>query len=72
MKKIHTPLMIQHGGADLRVPLSQGSEFYHAIKRQGKEVEFILYPYMSHGPYLPHIQIDVMRRNIDWFEKLLD
>ena len=30
-----TPTMIQHGEADVRVPISQGYEFYNALKVKG-------------------------------------
>ena len=32
---VKTPTLIQHGEADVRVPISQGYEFYNALKRQG-------------------------------------
>lgn len=35
VKGVKTPTMIQHGEADVRVPISQGYEFYNAIKTEG-------------------------------------
>ena len=35
MKNVTTPTLVLHGEADVRVPTSQGYEFYHALKREG-------------------------------------
>nr|AXK90333.1 acetyl xylan esterase superfamily [uncultured Pyrinomonas sp.] len=35
VKGVTTPTMIQQGDADVRVPISQGYEFYNALKTQG-------------------------------------
>jgi dipeptidyl aminopeptidase/acylaminoacyl peptidase len=35
VKGVTTPTLILHGEADVRVPTSQGYEFYNALKRQG-------------------------------------
>src|SRR6185503_16676031 len=34
IKGVSTPTLIQHGEADVRVPISQGYELYNALKRQ--------------------------------------
>ena len=41
---IETPVLLQHGDADIRVPISQSEELFAALKRRGKTVEFIRYP----------------------------
>jgi fermentation-respiration switch protein FrsA (DUF1100 family) len=35
VKAVTTPTMIQQGEADIRVPISQGYEFYNALKVKG-------------------------------------
>ena len=39
VKKVKTPVMLNIGKVDLRVPPSQGYEYYHALRAQGKYVE---------------------------------
>ena len=49
-------------------PTSQGYELYNALKRQGCTVKMVLYPRTPHGPREPKLLLDVMRRNVEWFE----
>ncbi|HEX6284419.1 MAG TPA: S9 family peptidase, partial [Pyrinomonadaceae bacterium] len=44
VKGVTTPTMIQHGEADVRVPISQGYEFYNALKVQGVETRMLVLP----------------------------
>jgi dipeptidyl aminopeptidase/acylaminoacyl peptidase len=67
VKGVSTPTLIQHGGADQRVPTSQGYEFYNALKRQGVPVKMVVYPRQPHGLQEPKLQLDAMRRNLEWF-----
>jgi dipeptidyl aminopeptidase/acylaminoacyl peptidase len=69
VKGVSTPSLILHGEADLRVPISQGYEFYNALKRQGATAKMVVYPRMPHGPVEPKFQLDIMQRHIDWVEK---
>lgn len=66
---VTTPTLIQHGEEDLRVPLSQGLELYTALKQRGVPVQMVIYPRQGHGVGEPKLQIDVMRRNLEWFER---
>ncbi len=67
VKGVSTPTLIQHGEADQRVPISQGYEFYNALKRQGVTVRMVVYPRQPHGLQEPKLQLDAMKRNLDWF-----
>jgi dipeptidyl aminopeptidase/acylaminoacyl peptidase len=69
VKGVTMPTLIQHGEEDKRVPLSQGKELYNALKRQGVEVEMVIYPRQEHGPSEPRLIMDVMQRNLDWFDR---
>jgi dipeptidyl aminopeptidase/acylaminoacyl peptidase len=69
VKGVTTPTLIQHGEKDERVPISQGYELYNALKRQGCPVEMVVYPRTPHGPQEPKLLLDVMERNVRWFEK---
>lgn len=64
-----TPALILHGQADIRVPISQGYEYYQALKRQGVTAKMVVYPREPHGPIEPKFRLDIMQRHIDWVEK---
>jgi len=66
-----TPTLIQHGDADLRVPISQGYELYNALKAQGVPTRMIVLPRQPHGPNEPKMQVAAMQSNLDWFDKYL-
>jgi len=71
IKGVKTPTMIQHGEADIRVPISQGYEFYNALKAQGVPTRMIVLPRQPHGPNEPKMQLAAMQSNVEWFEKYL-
>jgi dipeptidyl aminopeptidase/acylaminoacyl peptidase len=67
IKTAHTPMLIQHGGKDQRVPLSNGMELYRALKARGVPVELFIYPDMAHPITKPRENRAVMQQNLDWF-----
>ncbi|MCI0624768.1 MAG: S9 family peptidase [Acidobacteria bacterium] len=69
VKGVSTPTLIQHGDADLRVPVSQGYEFYNALKRQNVPVKMVVYPRQPHGIQEPKMMLDAMQRNLEWFDR---
>lgn len=71
VKGVTTPTLIEHGDADIRVPISQGYEFYHALKVQGVPTRMLVLPRQPHGPTEPRMQLAAMQANLDWFEKYL-
>ncbi|MEO6050237.1 MAG: S9 family peptidase [Pyrinomonadaceae bacterium] len=71
IKGVSTPTLIQQGDADVRVPISQGYEFYNALKLQGVPTKMLVLPRQPHGPTEPKMQIAAMQANLDWFEKYL-
>ncbi len=72
IKNAKTPTQVIHGANDLRVPFTQGQEFYNALKRKGVDTEMIVYPRTPHGPTEPKLLMDVTPRIMTWFEKYLD
>jgi dipeptidyl aminopeptidase/acylaminoacyl peptidase len=70
-KGVTTPTLVQHGEADVRVPVTQGYEFYNAVKQQGVPVEMLVLPRQPHGPTEPRMILKLMQTNLDWFEKHL-
>jgi dipeptidyl aminopeptidase/acylaminoacyl peptidase len=71
VKGVSTPTLIQHGEADLRVPIAQGYEFYNALKQQGVPTRMVVLPRQPHGPNEPKMQLICMQSNLDWFDKYL-
>ncbi len=71
VQNVQTPAIIQHGDADIRVPLEQGLQFYNALHRRGVPVEMYIYPRQGHALSEPRLLADALRRNLDWFTKML-
>jgi len=69
IKSVKTPTQVIHGANDLRVPFTQGQEFYFALKRMGVDTEMIVYPRTPHGPREPKFLMDVSPRILAWFDK---
>ena len=69
IKNTTTPTQIIHGANDLRVPFTQGQEFYRALDRLGVDTEMVVYPRTPHGPREPKFLMDVSDRILSWFEK---
>jgi dipeptidyl aminopeptidase/acylaminoacyl peptidase len=69
--RVQTPAIIQHGDADTRVPLEQGLQFFHALKRRGVPVEMYIYPRQGHALSEPRLLADALQRNLDWFTQML-
>ena len=69
VKHVTTPTQVIHGAEDLRVPFTQGQEFYRALRRRGVATEMVVYPRTPHAPREPKYMMDVSRRILDWFEK---
>lgn len=72
IKNVKTPTQVIHGANDLRVPFTQGQEFYNALKRKGVDTEMIVYPRTPHGPQEPKLLMDVSPRIMKWFEKYME
>jgi dipeptidyl aminopeptidase/acylaminoacyl peptidase len=69
VKNVTTPTLVLHGEADVRVPTSQGYEFYHALKREGVTTRMVVYPRQPHGPTEPKFILDIMQRHLDWVDQ---
>jgi dipeptidyl aminopeptidase/acylaminoacyl peptidase len=66
-----TPMLIQHGSDDRRVPLSNALELYRGLQAMGVPVELFVYPGMGHPITKPRENHAVMCQNWDWFAKYL-
>ncbi|HLL16009.1 MAG TPA: S9 family peptidase [Pyrinomonadaceae bacterium] len=69
--RVKTPLMITHGEQDRRVPIAQAEQYYRALRKRGVETVFVRYPRAGHGITEPNHQIDLVRRQLEWFDKHL-
>ena len=69
IKNVTTPTQVIHGAQDLRVPFTQGQEFYNSLVRLGVDTEMVVYPRTPHGPREPKFLMDVSERILTWFEK---
>jgi dipeptidyl aminopeptidase/acylaminoacyl peptidase len=69
IKNVTTPTQVIHGAQDLRVPFTQGQEFYVALYRRGVPTEMVVYPRTPHGPREPKFLMDVTPRILAWFKK---
>jgi dipeptidyl aminopeptidase/acylaminoacyl peptidase len=68
---VKTPTQVIHGERDLRVPFTQGQEFYRALQRRGVPTEMIVLPRTPHGPQEPKLLMEVTPIILKWFDKHL-
>ncbi|MFI5164657.1 MAG: prolyl oligopeptidase family serine peptidase, partial [Bacteroidia bacterium] len=64
-----TPMLIVHGGADTRVPISQSEEMYNALKLKKVHTQMVVYKRQPHGILEREAQIDFMNRTLEWFKE---
>ena len=67
--RVTTPLLIQHGEADPRVPIAGAWKFHRTLRAMGKTVELETYPRGGHVLREPAHQREQMRRNLEWFTR---
>jgi len=67
--KVKAPTLLMSNTGDYRVPITQSYRFYHTLRDNGIEVQFIGYPLPGHSPTDPAHQRDVDRRWIDWIKR---
>lgn len=71
IKNVTTPVQVIHGERDLRVPTTQGQEFYRALQRRQVPTEMIVLPRTPHGPQEPKLLMEVSPLILKWFNKYL-
>ncbi|MBI1730138.1 S9 family peptidase [Candidatus Acetothermia bacterium] len=74
VENVKTPVLLLHGEADHRCNIEQSEQYFLALKRLGKEVEFVRFPGCSHL-FLrfghPKLRQEYLQRTLDWFNKYL-
>ena len=71
VQNVKTPVMLQHGEADQRVPFSNSVMFYNALRRRNVPVRLLALPRQPHGPQEPRMVLKTMQTNVEWFEKYI-
>jgi len=71
IKNAQTPMLIQHGEIDQRVPLSNAKELYRGLKEMNVPVELFIYHGMGHPVNKPKENLAIMHQNLNWFSHYL-
>jgi dipeptidyl aminopeptidase/acylaminoacyl peptidase len=71
LSRAKTPMLIQHGSDDRRVPISNATELYRGLKEMGVAVELFVFPGMGHPITRPRENHAVMVQNLNWFSHYL-
>jgi dipeptidyl aminopeptidase/acylaminoacyl peptidase len=66
--KVKVSVLILHGEQDKRVPVSQGEQFYGALKFNGTPVEMVRYPRGPHWFHEREHERDVLERVLQWLD----
>jgi dipeptidyl aminopeptidase/acylaminoacyl peptidase len=71
--KIHTPLLIIHGGADTTCPVEDARKFFNALRRLDRNVQYAEYQNAGHVPsdWSPANHRDLMKRVLAFLERHL-
>lgn len=72
LDRVKTPLLTISGDQDPNVPANQSRELYYALRRLGKEVEWVRYVNGGHRPPNSVAEsIDFEQRILGWYDKYL-
>jgi acylaminoacyl-peptidase len=66
-----TPMLIIHGGKDMRVPLTEGLQAFTGLQMQNISSQFLYYPEENHWTLNPPNQIQWHKSVYEWFEKYI-
>ncbi len=64
-----TPVLIQHGENDARVPIANGYQFRQLLLDKGVEARMIVYAGMGHGPSTPKHRRAITEHALSWFRE---
>lgn len=71
IRQAKTPVLIQQGSNDRRVPVPDSFELYRGLQDQKVPSRLILYTGFGHGINKPRSNRAVLRANYDWFSHYL-
>ena len=69
---VEAPVLLLHGEADVRCPISQSEAYFVRLKRLGKEVEMVRFPGCSHSfprQGHPKLREEYLARTLAWLNK---
>ena len=72
IEEVETPTLVLHPEEDVRVPPTQGEEFYTALKRRDVPTKMVTYPRQPHGIQEPKFTIDAAERQLEWLERYIN
>lgn len=67
LSQVKTPVLVVHGEADERVPISQGQEFYYDLRFMGRETQMIRFPREPHVFAERDHQEGLLQHVLDWY-----
>ena len=71
---VQTPVLLLHGEDDLRCPIEQSEQYFVALKRLGKTVEFVRFPDSTHRFRKmghPSMIVEYYRLLLNWLERYI-
>ncbi|XP_062205252.1 acylamino-acid-releasing enzyme 2-like isoform X2 [Phragmites australis] len=71
ISKVKAPLLMLLGGADLRVPVSNGLQYARALRESGGEVKIMFFPEDIHEINIPRSEFESFLNIGVWFKKHL-
>ncbi|CAM0947847.1 unnamed protein product [Alopecurus aequalis] len=71
VSKVKAPLLMLLGGADLRVPLSDGLQYARALREQGGDIKIMIFPEDTHEISIPRSDFESFLNIGVWFKKHL-
>ncbi|XP_044410732.1 acylamino-acid-releasing enzyme 2 isoform X3 [Triticum aestivum] len=71
ISKVKAPLLMLLGGADLRVPMSNGLQYARTLRERGGEVKTIMFPEDTHEIDIPRSDFESFLNMGVWFKKYL-
>ena len=66
-----TPVLIQHGENDKRVPIANGYQFRQLLLDRGVDARMIVYAGMGHGPSKPRTRRAITEHALMWMNEYL-
>lgn len=70
--QVKTPTLIALGKVDLRVPYSQGLEWYHSLRSKGVPTKLLLYPKDCHALDRDTTEADHWIHIRQWFDQYFE
>ena len=67
IRKAKTPVLIQHGENDKRVPIPNAYELFRGLRDVGVPAKMVVYAGFGHGITKPRSNRAVLQHNLDWF-----